>query len=129
MKGAVVRVPAGAAVQLVRDEGGWSLSEVFALREQIWASRDLPPGTVVVEGGKEPAWLSRPAWAPGWHVDVDGRTVLFASDAEIWPPPVLPRPSWRVRMSRRVRRGAVLRARALGDAVAHRFGYIHQDED
>ena len=39
----------------------------------------------------------------GWAVDVDGQTVLYATDTEIWPPTPPRRLPWRLRCSRAAR--------------------------
>ncbi len=108
VKAVVAPVSAGADVQLVRDEGGYRYRSLF--------------------GEFDGDDAERPAWAPGWHVEVDGRTVLTVSDAEIWPPPTPPTIPARVRITKVVRQAINRRARAIGDAIAHRFGYRHEDE-
>ena len=67
--------------------------------------------------------------APGWRIDVDGLTVLRVPDSDIWPQPPAPRVPMRLRATQAAKRAARNRARQVGDAIAHRFGYIRDDED
>lgn len=111
IKATLARVPAGASVRLVRDEGGYRIEEVFALREYDWRS-----GEVVELPERRP---------PGWRVEVDGETVLAVTDAELQPPrPQMPRtPLWR-----RFRHWTARRARSAADGLAGRLGYHRNDE-
>lgn len=112
--------PAGnvSSVALLRVRSGYTLTELFALRERRWNTTDpqepLPP--------RPPA---------GWYVEIDHHTALFVSEADIWPTRALlapPRVSWHVRARQTVRFHVHARARQLGDAIAHRLGYVHEDE-
>ena len=114
VKSVLTRVPAGANVRVVRDEGGWTMQEVFALRERIWDSRGR---------GEQPELP--PVHEPGWRIEIDGRTVLAVTDAELAPPcaPPPPPPLWR-----RMRTALREQLRADVDAVAKRLGF-HRIED
>ena len=110
----VTQVPAGASVRLVRDEGGWTMNEVFALRQRIWDARDR---------GEEPEYP--PHRPPGWRVEIDGRTVLAVTDAELAPPRP---PAPRIALWRRMRTALLTQARADADWIAGRLGYHRDDE-
>jgi hypothetical protein len=112
VKAALCRVPAGATVSLVRDEGGYTIDEVFAIRQRGW---EFTPG------GKLPAWKP----GPGWRIEVDGRTVLSVTDAELREPyvPPPPPPLWR-----RMRSALREQVRSDVDAIAERLGYHRDDE-
>jgi hypothetical protein len=113
IKSALAHIPSGAAVRLLRDEGGYSIREMFGAVEQIWDARTEgrePPEIAVIQ-------------PPGWRVEVDDRTVLQVFDSELRPPPPPPpKVPWRTRTRREINR----RARAAADAVAKRLGY-HRD--
>lgn len=106
----LAHIPVGATVRLLRDEGGWTMQEAFALRDRLWDARLL--GVTPFEIEVQP---------PGWRVEVNDRCVLQVLDTRppLPPPPKIP---WH----RRVRRAVTRRARAAADAVATRLGY-HRD--
>lgn len=117
-KAVLWHVPAGAVVKLVRVSDGYTIDELFALREQFYKfGRDAYSA---------PNLSARRA--AGWAIEVDGREVLYVPDSEIWPPtPVAPVP-WRLRAVQRVRTRLQGWGRAVGDRVASRFGYVHESE-
>lgn len=110
IKSVLCPVPAGTSVRLVRDEGAWNIQELFALRDANWRTGEAP--TIDI----------RP---PGWRIEVDGKTVLTVTDAEMRPPrPLAPTiPLW-TRM-RRVFREQV---RADFDWAAGKLGFHRADE-
>lgn len=106
VRAALARVPEGADVRLVRDEGAGYMEWFLAAREAFWEFREIemtPP--------------------PGWRVEVDGETVLSVTDAEIAPEPPVRRsaPFWV-----RARRWVSTRTRSFADGAARRYGY-HRD--
>lgn len=113
IKSALCRVPVGATVRLVRDEGSLSIREVFDSMERIWAARGV---------GGHPIEIEK-IHPPGWRIEVDGRTVLAVTDAELRPPytPPPPPPLWH-----RMREALRHQLRADADAIAKRLGY-HRD--
>ena len=114
VKSVLCPVPAGADARVVRDEGGWTMREVFALRERIWDSRGR---------GEQPELP--PVREPGWRIEIDGRTVLAVTDAEMRTPytPPPPPPLWH-----RMRTALREQLRADVDAVAKRLGFHRVDE-
>lgn len=102
IKSVLARVPVGAAVRLVRDEG----TPLIRYWSPTWQEVDREPFR-----------------APGWRAEIDERTVLAVTDAEIAPPrtPPPPVPLWR-------RMRQALREQVLADAdwIAKRLGY-HRD--
>jgi hypothetical protein len=115
IKSALALVLPTSSVEVIRDYGSgtYTLTELFALKDS-WLNPPPPH--------PEPY---RPA---GFHVEIDGHTVLTATDAEIWPLPVIPTPPWRERTRRAVRKAVQARARKVGDRIAARFGYVHGSE-
>lgn len=107
-------VPPGAQVRVVRDEGAWTLGNLFAFRDRLWDSRG--------SAEPEPAIDIQP---PGWRIEINGRTVLTVTDAKMAPPrPPAPRvPLWR-----RMRRAMREQLRADADWIAGRLGYHRDDE-
>ncbi|MGV0634476.1 hypothetical protein ABQE69_09125 [Mycolicibacillus trivialis] len=61
----------------------------------------------------------------GWSVNINGYPILAAHDDEIWPVPTFTR-AQKFRIWRR-RKATQLRQR-FADPIAHKLGYIHQDE-
>lgn len=118
VKAVLVPIAAGTTVTLSRDETAWSIGEVMTFREGSWR---IPP--------EHPVPLRELPTAPGWRIDVDGQTVLRVPDSDIWPQPPGPRVPMRQRATQAAKRAARERARQVGDAIAHRFGYIRDDED
>lgn len=118
VKAVLVPITAGTTVTLSRDETTWGIAEIMTLREGSWR---IPP--------EHPVPLRELPTAPGWRIDVDGLTVLRVPDYDIWPQSPAPRVPMRLRATQAARRAAGKRARKLGDAIAHRFGYIRDDED
>jgi len=110
----LARVPEGADVRLVRDEGSITIREVFDHQQRIWAAREVGGYPVDIEA----------IHPPGWRVEVDDETVLSVTDAEIAPkPPQLPpKPFWV-----RVRRWVSTRTRSAVDGLAGRYGYRRDD--
>lgn len=108
IKTVLCRVPVGATVRLVRDEGSGYRVWGPTWRQLNNADYDLPPYQ-----------------EPGWRVEVNDRTVLAVTDAEMIPPrPPAPKvPLW-TRM-RRVLRDQV---RADADWITGRLGYHRNDE-
>jgi hypothetical protein len=117
VKAALCRVPAGATVSLVRDEGGYTLSELFNLRERRWR---LPGDLSDDEPAAAPIHRE-----PGWRVEVNGRTVLSVTDAELREPHVPPPPP---PLRRRMRAALREQVRSDVDAIAERLGYHRDDE-
>ncbi|OYN80445.1 hypothetical protein [Mycolicibacterium sphagni] len=111
IKSALWRVPAGAEVKVVRETGGYTITDLCGLR-----------------GGFVDRMLVPPRRARGWYVEIDSHTVLGATDSDIWPRQSTPPVPWRQRTTQRAKTALNARARQLGDAIAHRFGYIHQSE-
>lgn len=118
IKSVLWRIPAGADVQIRRAHDGWTIDELFSLRSRMWDTR----------GQGEPEPQIEPPRMPGWCIEIDGHEVLYVPDCEIWPRPTAPAVPWRERTRRAVRSTLRTRARKVGDAIAHRFGYIHEDE-
>lgn len=106
VKSVLCRVPEGADVEVVRDKG---TPHVTAWTTE-WLYAGQPFG---------------PAQQPGWRIEVNGRTVLSVTDAEMRTPyvPPPPPPLWR-----RMRTALREQLRADVDAVAKRMGF-HRDED
>lgn len=107
-------VSPGATVRLVRDDGAWTLSNLYALRNRLWDSRgtDEPPPRIDI----------RP---PGWRIEVDDMTVLTVTDTELAPPYVPPpSPPWWTR----ARTALHARLRTETDRIAARLGYRPADE-
>lgn len=115
VKSVLARVPAGATVRLVRDEGGYRMEDLFALRDAQWRT----------EYGRKVATVHVAVRQPGWRVEIDGETVLAVTDAELRPPyvPPPPPPLWR-----RMRQALREQVRADVDAVAGRRGFHRVDE-
>lgn len=92
------------------ENGGYSIADVFALRDHDWRSG------VGVE-------LTRPD--PGWYIDVAGKNVLYASEHETrWPMPPAPKvPLWT-----RMRRALREQVRANAGWIAGKLGY-HRDNE
>lgn len=111
IRAALAHIPVGATVRLLRDESSWSISEVFALRDELWDAR----------GEGRPFEIPK-AQPPGWRVEVNDRTVLQVLDHEMYSPPTIPKAPWR----HRARHTLNCRLRAAADAVAGRLGY-HRD--
>lgn len=109
---ALYPIRAGSEVRLVRDEGGYSIEELFAARDAQWRT----------EYGKRVATVHVPFRVPGWRVEVDGRTVLTVPDEHT--PYVVPR----VPLRRRLRSWATKRARSAADGAAGRLGYHREGE-
>lgn len=109
VKSVLCRVPAGAAVRLVRDEYVWTVRNIEALRHRLWDTR----------GSGEPA-PRIDIHPPGWRIEIDGRTVLTVTDAEMRPPR---RPEPRIPLWRRMRTALTAQARADIDNIAARLGY------
>jgi hypothetical protein len=121
VKAALCRVPAGATVSLVRDEGGYTIDELFAMKNRGWGYRmvsDSPYFTAAAP----PMPIHRPA---GWRIEVDGRTVLSVTDAELREPYVPPPPP---PLLRRMRAALREQVRSDVDAIAERLGYHRDDE-
>ena len=117
VKSVLCPVPVGAKVQLVRDDGGYTVDELFALKSDIWARRPYGPDTFTA--------AVPPRREPGWRVEVDDKTVLAVTDAELRPP-IPPKP--RVPLRQRIRRAVRARARAWADQIAGQLGYHRADE-
>lgn len=115
VKAALVPISAGATVTLHRDQITWTLSEITKLRENRWNERKYA--------------LRATPTQPGWRVDVDGQTVLRASDSDIRPLPPQPRVPMRQRCAQAAQRACSERLRRLGDAIAGRFGYVRDEGD
>jgi hypothetical protein len=115
IKSALHPVGVGTVCRVERETGGYSLTEVFALRERRWGDPESDIGLP-------------PRRAPGWHITIDGRTVLYATEAEVHPPSPLPRVPWRTRAHKATRTAVRTRVRALGDQVAGSLGYHHEDD-
>lgn len=109
IKSVLAHVPVGATVRLVRDEGGYRIEDLFALHEANWRTGET------IEVDFHP---------PGWRVEVNGRTVLAVTDAEMQPPRP---PAPRVPLQRRMRQALCEQVRADADWIAGRLGY-HRDE-
>lgn len=112
VKSVLCPVPAGADVRVVRDERGWTIDEVLALQNTRWLMDDNI-GT-----------LPDPR-EPGWRIEINGRTVLSVTDAEMRTPytPPPPPPLWH-----RMRTALREQLRADVDAVAKRLGFHRADE-
>lgn len=115
IKSVLCRVPVGAAVRLVRDDGAcWTARDIQALQHQHWDTRG--------HGEPAPRIDIRP---PGWRIEIDGRTVLAVTDAEMQPPA---QPEPRIPLWRRMRTTLTTQAHSDLDTIAKRLGY-HRDED
>jgi hypothetical protein len=115
IKSTLAHVPAGATVRPIRDEGGYRIEEL-ALQKRIWDTRG--------DGGEQVATID--VRVSGWRVEVDGRTVLAVTDAEMLPPKTpqrRPKPSWA-----RLRRAMREKARSAADGLAGRLGYHREDD-
>lgn len=86
VKAVLTRVPVDADVQVVRDDGGYTIAALFELKGRFWDSR----------GTNEPPPEIHTPRPPGWRIEVDGRTVLAVTDAELAParPPTPQAPLW-----------------------------------
>lgn len=115
VKSVLCPVPKGATVRLVRDEGGYSLQELFALKELVWRTDRTGDGRRVATGHV-------PYRMPGWRVEIDDRTVLTVAD-EHTPYVAPPVPLWR-----RFRSWTTKRARSAADGLARRLGYVRESE-
>lgn len=105
VKSVLYPVNVGTTVRLVRDEG----TARIRLWSATWEDLGEPFG---------------PARAPGWRVDVDDRTVLTVTDAELHTPYVAPPvPRWR-----RFRHWTARTARSAADGLAGRLGYHREGE-
>ena len=104
VKAALCRVPAGATVELVHRRSGFDLPELFAYNHRLWDTR----GRHSLADAEVELPTYRP---PGWYIEIDGQTVLYATEAEVWPLPPAPPIPWRVRTKRAVRRGIEKRLR------------------
>lgn len=113
VKAALARVPAGASVRLVRDEGAWSINHLTALRNALWDTR----------GGKESPKVDAPL-PPGWRIEIDGDTVLSVTDTELRPPYTPPPPP---PLHRRLWTALREQARTDTDRIAALLGY-HRDD-
>jgi hypothetical protein len=114
VKSVLYPVGVGDTVRLIRDKGGYRMDDLFAMKPASHGPLgDIDPDPL-------PSWRE-----PGWRVEVNGRTVLAVTDAELAPPrPPVPRiPLWR-----RMRQAWVEQARADADAVAGRLGYHRAGE-
>lgn len=111
VRAALAHLPVGATVRLVRD--GYSGFGWRALGGPGWRALS----------GLGPDPEPEPFHLPGWRVEVDGETVLSATDAELRPPyvPPPPPPIWR-----RARNALRERTRAIADRIAAHLGY-HRD--
>lgn len=105
---ALARVPEGADVRLVRDEGNF---DAFG-----------GPGWRALSGFPDPE--PEPIRFPGWRVEVDGDTVLSVTDAEMAPKPPVRRSEPFVT---RARRWVSTRTRSAVDGLAGRYGYRRDD--
>lgn len=112
------RVPVGAQVRLVRDEGRLTIREVFGDLERIWAAREVGGNPIEIEAIE----------LPGWRVEVNDQTVLAVTDAELQPPRTVPHIPWLIRAYRALKAAAVQQVRADMDAIAGRLGYHRDDE-
>lgn len=106
VKSVLCHVPEGADVEVVRDEG--------TVRIHLWSA--------LWENLGEPFGPYRP---PSWRIEINGRTVLSVTDAEMRTPytPPPPPPLWH-----RMRTALREQLRADVDAVAKRLGF-HRVED
>ena len=108
----------GAEVKIRHESGHFRITEMFNMVSQQWEVRG---------GGTRPVELP-PVRDPGWYVEVDGETVLYASDLEIHPlTPALTVP-WRLRARKAAKARLKTWARATSDRIAARFGYVHESE-
>lgn len=115
VKSVLCRVPAEARVEVSYESGGWTIDEVFALRQRIWDSR----GT-----GEKPELP--PSRVPGWYISIDDRVVLHATEAEVNPPSTWTPP--RIPLWQRMRRALTEQLRTDADALAKRLGYHREDD-
>jgi hypothetical protein len=123
-------VGVGTVVRVEHESGGYGLGELFALQSRSWGGR----GWRSLNGEPEPPEPELPPRRqPGWYIEVDGRVVLYATEAEVRRPVtvMIGRGSWRSRVTgaRRAARLAIRRrTRALADRIAKPFGYHHEDD-
>jgi hypothetical protein len=118
VKSVLTRVPPGATLRVVHDNGGYSLDELYALRSG--------PGWRSLMGlpiSDEPRPVRR---LPGWYVEMGDQVLLHATESEVnpphtWTPPPVP-------FRKRMRRALTEQLRADADAIAKRFGYHREDE-
>lgn len=110
VKAVLTHVPVDADVQVVRDDGGWTIDELFALKRGFFNL------------GATPAVEHRP---PGWRIQINGVTVLAVTDTQLAPtPPPTPKPPLRQRMRHALRQ----QWRDDCDRIAKRLGY-HRAEN
>ncbi|MCG7596333.1 hypothetical protein [Mycobacterium sp. PSTR-4-N] len=116
IKSLLCHVPEGADVEVVRDEGGYRIDDLFALKDLQWR-----PGGY----GQNVATAHVPFRSAGWRIEINGRTVLAVADAEMRTPytPPPPPPLWH-----RMRTALREQLRADVDAVAKRLGFHRIDE-
>ena len=62
--------------------------------------------------------------APHWWVEVNERRILEVPEHETWPDHPAPPVPWRTRLPRHTHK----LGRTVADRIAHKFGYIHPDE-
>ncbi len=110
----LTHVPAGAKVELCRDDGGYTIPALFELKNRYWDAR----------GTNKPPEIHTPR-PPGWRIQIDGRTVLAVTDTQLTPtPPPTPKPPLRQRMRHALRQ----QWRDDCDRIAERLGY-HRAEN
>lgn len=125
VKAGLAHVPVGANVELIHEPGGsYTIGDLHAMAGRMWDRR----GYLSTDGIPDPL---PPRRAPGWYVTVDGRTVLYASDAEIWPAPK-PIPVGALKSAQdraqAAKRWLLAQPRAATDRLARRLGYHREDE-